>query len=296
MQMITGRIAALAVGVPVALALIGATGYNFIALAGQGTIQVNTPVAAGQGGVTADISGGDVLLKQAPIAVAELTGTGHYSLFRPVLRVMHTATGTEVTYHCLSLSGDCDLHATLAVPLRTAVTLSTEGGDVTVPAFSGDLTVLSGGGDVNAGSVDGTVQVQTAGGDLTADWLAGSLNLQTGGGDLNVNTMKGTGMVTVRTAGGDVSVQALADPDADIESSGGDVTLTFTQVPKNVRITADGGDVTVILPAGSAAYDIRATPAGGDVSIGSSVRTDSRAQNMLTLDSGGGDITVSEAS
>ncbi len=79
-----------------------------------------------------------------------------------------------------------------------------------------------------------------------------------------------------------------------MDSGGGDVTLAFTQAPQNLQITAEGGNVTVILPPGSTTYDI-STPdtEGGNVSYPSSL-VSSTSSHKITIDSGGGDITISQ--
>jgi hypothetical protein len=294
-RMTPGRTAVLIAGLPIAFALIGWTGYDFVALAGQGTVPLAAAFPVSHGGVSADSDGGNIVLRQAAVRTAELTGTGQYSLFRPKLTTTPTATGVSVSYDCQDIAGNCGLNATLEVPFGTGVTLSADGGNVTIPSFNGAVTVNTGGGDLGIGSFTGSLQAEADGGDITADTLAGELSLQTGGGDLTANAVSGS-LFQAGADGGDVAVQALADPVATVDSGGGDVTLTFVQVPRDVQINADGGDITVILPPGSATYDISADADGGNVSMGSSVRVRSDSPDTLTLDSGGGDITVSEAS
>lgn len=295
MQMTPGRIAALAVGVPFALALIGGTGYDFVTLVGQASYPIAQAIPVHGGGVTATIGGSDLTLRQGGVSTPELSGTVHYTLFKPSLTVTQAGSGTSLNFRCRNITGNCELNATLQVPSRIGVTLSTGGGNISVPAFTGSAELLSGGGDVTAGSVGGTVQMQTDGGNVTADSLSGSLDLQTGGGDLDANTVGG-GSLQATTVGGNVDVQAMADPDATIESSGGDVTLTFTQVPRNLQISTVGGNIVVVLPPGSTAYNLQANAGGGNLSVGRSVPTDSRSGDSLVLDSEGGDITVTEAS
>jgi hypothetical protein len=295
MQMTPGRIAALAVGVPFVLALVGWTSYGFVALAGQASYPISQAIPLHGDGVTATIGGSDLTLRQGGVSTPELAGTVHYSLFKPSLTVTQAGADTSVNFNCRNNTGTCDLNATLQVPSRIGVTLSTEGGNISVPVFTGSVELLSGGGDVTSGSLGGTVQMQTDGGNLSADSLSGSLNLRTGGGDLNANTVSG-GSLQATTGGGNLDVQAMADPDATLGSSGGDVTLTFTQVPRNLQISTSGGNIVVVLPSGSTAYDLQTNADGGNTSVSHSVPTDSRSSDSLTLDSEGGDITVTEAS
>ena len=79
-----------------------------------------------------------------------------------------------------------------------------------------------------------------------------------------------------------------------MDSGGGNVTLAFTEVPQDLQITAEGGDVTVILPPGGTTYDI-STPdnQGANVSYPQSLFS-SKSTHKITIDSGGGDITVSQ--
>jgi putative adhesin len=295
MQMTPGRIAALAAGVPLTLALIGWTGYAFVALAGQASYPISQAIPLHGGGVTATIGGSDLTLRQGGVSTPELVGTVHYTLFKPSLTVTQAGADTSVNFHCRDNMGNCDLNATLQVPSRIGVTLATGGGNISVPVFTGSVELLSGGGDVMSGSLGGTVQVQTDGGNVSADSLSGSLDLQTGGGDLNANTVSG-GSLQASMGGGNLDVQAMADADANIGSGGGDVTLTFTQVPRNLQISTAGGNIVVVLPAGSTAYDLQANADGGNSSVSDSVPIDSRSSDALILDSEGGDITVTEAS
>jgi hypothetical protein len=275
MHMTPGRIAALVLGVPVALSLIGWTGFNIVAQVGQGSFPVSYSIPVRDGQVSAQIDGGDINLRQEGTGtVARLTGTVRYSLFRPTVTAYVTATSTILGFDCNdNPAGNCGLNANLDVPVSTAVSLGTGGGDLAVPDFTGDLTLT------------------TDGGDLTAGNLAGDLQLDTGGGDLNASALGGN--VKVTADGGDVSANAVSAPKTTVDSGGGDVTLTFTEVPRNLDITSEGGDVYVILPAGAARYSITANAEGGDIST---VPSTASAKNAIVANSSGGDITIIEAS
>jgi hypothetical protein len=272
--MTPGRRLALGIGVPVLVVLIGWMAFNFAALVGQGSFTFRYSIPVGDGGLRAHISSGDITLRQAaagpdPAAAATLTGTAHYSLIRPTARV----SGSAVSFPCSIPVGECGLTGTLQVPAHTSVSLSTAGGDVTIPGFTGSW-----------------LTVNTDGGTLTAGGLAGRLDLSTGGGDVTAAALDGP--VRVHTDGGDLTARAVRAPTASIGTGGGDVWLAFAAAPDSLQVNSDGGDVTLVLPPGQ--YRVLANTDGGSLSNG--VGDDPSAARSVTVDSGGGNITISAAS
>ena len=82
----------------------------------------------------------------------------------------------------------------------------------------------------------------------------GTTRVDTGGGDMTLNGL--TGNFQMSSEGGNVDASGIASALVGMDSGGGNVTLALTQVPQNLQITAEGGNVTVILPLGSTTYDI----------------------------------------
>jgi Putative adhesin len=316
LRMTPGRWLALAVAVPVALALIGWTGFSLVSSTARGSYLFSYAVPVQDGQVAVSVNSGNVTLREAPGAsAARLTGTVQYGLFRPDISEYTTPTGANLGLDCSgasSLNGKCGANAVLDVPARTAVTLWSNGGDIAASGFSSGMTLWAGGGNVVANNMTGDLQLDTGGGDLTASGLTGTLQIateggnvnagnwaasgtmrvDTGGGDLNVDGL--TGDLQLATEGGNVDASGLSSAVTSMQSGGGDVTLAFTQAPQNLQITAEGGNVTVILPPGDTKYDI-STPdtAGGNVSYPSSLAGPA-SHRTITVDSGGGDITISQ--
>lgn len=246
------RRAALAIGVPLCLAFVAFTGLNMVANVGRASfpLDYSIPVSAGRVGVT--VSGGNILLQQvAGGGPARLTGTAYYSLVRPHLTRNVTAGSASFGYSCDFPVGNCGLDATLRVPRLTAVSVSTGGGDVTADGTTGAVTLSTGGGDV------------------TVSQVAGNLTLHTDGGDIQ--------------ATGVTAAQVTAD------TGGGNVSIAFTRVPRDVRVRTDGGDITITVP-GTASYHVTTQTAGGD--INDSVPENSSSPNVITATSGGGNITI----
>jgi hypothetical protein len=273
LRLTPARVLTLVIGVPLVLALIGWTGFSTVALVGQASYPVSYTIPVTGGQVVADVGGGNVTLRQGPGQTAHLTGTVQYDLIRAGVSENTSPNGTNLDVHCRISVGSCGLNATLEVPARTAVTLSSGGGDMKVYGID-DVTLSSAGGDVAISGPGGLTSVDTAGGDLTASDLAGILRFSTSGGDITGND--------------------LTAPSVNAGSGGGDVILAFTKPPANLDITSDGGDITVLLPHGATAYHITGGADGGNDT--QSVPTSALSHNTISVESGGGDITIAEAS
>jgi hypothetical protein len=117
------------------------------------------------------------------------------------------------------------------------------------------------------------VSVSTGGGDVSADGAAGDLSLSTDGGNVRATAVTAA-QVTARTGGGDVEI-------------------VFTRVPRNVRVSTSGGNVTIVVPPGGTQYHVVASTDGGNVT--DTVQQDTASQNLITVTTGGGDITIRSA-
>ncbi|HEY6313104.1 MAG TPA: DUF4097 family beta strand repeat-containing protein [Streptosporangiaceae bacterium] len=276
LRMTPARWVVLALALPVALALIGWTGFSLVGLVAEGSYPFSYAVPVQNGQVNVTLNGGNVTLRQISGSTAQVTGTVQYGLFRPGISESATPGGVYVGVNCDAINSNCNANATLDVPAGTAATVSSDGGDIGVSGFSSGMTL------------------STQGGNLTASNLGGNLKLDTGGGDLSTNGI--TGNLQFSTDGGNVNADAVTSQQVTIASGGGDVTLAFSQVPHNLRITAQGGNVTVILPPGDTKYNI-STPdtQGGNVNFPSTLASSTSPDN-ISVDSGGGDITITQAS
>jgi hypothetical protein len=255
LPMTPARRAWLAIGVPVCLVLVGWAGLSLVALVGQGQFKVSHDIPASTGRVNVNFSSGNIVLQEEAGGQAKLTGTAHYSLIRPPFTTQVTAAGTDFRYNCSLPVGSCYLNATVSVPRGTPTSVYTGGGNATAIGATGDLTLITGGGDVSAERVSGDLALNTDGGDITA---------------------------TVITA-----------PRVTASTGGGNITVVFASVPRNVKVNTDGGNITIVVPPGSTHYNLTESSAGGTTSA--RVPTDSSSANVITATSGGGNISVSES-
>jgi hypothetical protein len=291
LPMTSARRAWLAIGVPFCLVLVGWTGLNLVALAGQGQFKVSHDIPASTGRVNVNFSSGNILLQEVAGDQAKLTGTAHYSLIRPPFTTQVTAAGTDFGYNCNLPVGNCYLNATVSVPRGTPTSVYTGGGNATAIGATGDVTLTSDGGNVSAERMSGDLTLNTGGGDVSAEQVSGDLTLNTGGGDVSAERVSGD--LTLNTDGGDIAATAITAVRVTASSGGGNITVVFTSVPANVKVNTDGGNITIVLPPGSTHYNLTEHTDGGTTSVG--VPTDSSSPNVITATSGGGNISVSQS-
>ena len=274
LRMTPARWAVLVVAVPVALALIGWTGFSIVSLLAKGSYPFSSVVQVHNGQVNENLNLGNITLRQVSGGAARVTGTVQYGLFRPGLTERALGGASALGVNCDGVNDNCDVNATLDVPARTAVTLASDGGNIAVSGFAGNLTLSADGGNMTVGNVTGHVA------------------LDTGGGDLNGNGL--TGDLTVSTEGGNVNANAVISQQVYVQSGGGEVTLAFTQPPQNLQVISEGGNVNLVLPNGGTTYDISAHAQGGNLNIPSGLAS-AASHHTLAVTSGGGDITISRA-
>ena len=272
LRMTPGRWATLAIGVPIALALIGLSAFSLVSDIGQASFAVSTAIPLQNGRLVASTGGGDITVRQGQVSdgAARLIGKVEYSLVRPTF----TVSGSGISLHCRLPTGNCGLNATLDVPSHTAVDLNTGGGNMQVSGIQGNVTLDSGGGDAEISGIGGAASVQTGGGNLTASDLGSVLKFTTSGGDVD--------------GGG------LFSRHVTLGSGGGDVTLVFTAVPDYVKVDSSGGDITIVVPHGDTGYAIKSNADGGDYH--GAVPVNDASGHTIQVDSGGGDINIAEAS
>jgi hypothetical protein len=250
------RIAALAVGVPICLAMVVTAGYSLVQGIGKGTVPVSYSFPVGAREVRVTVDGGNLVLRQASVSRGSIVGTGSYSLIRPRITEGYARGAASFGYDCRAPGGNCALNAAVTVPAGRAISLFT------------------GGGDVTAHGTTGPVRLATGGGNVTASQTAGNLTLTTDGG----------------------GIQATGTASADVTAStgGGDIEIVFSRVPGNVHVTTDGGNVTIVVTRGTTHYHVTAGSDGGNVTY-NTIPINSSSPNNIYATTGGGNITIRQA-
>lgn len=276
MPMTPGRWAALAVGAPLALALIGFTGFSLVAAVGQASYRVslNLPTSGGKP-VSLELTSGDVNVGPAPGSQVLVRGVAHYSLFKSKVTWHHTSTsagtGLSVNTACRQITGTCSFNLNVGLPVTATARIAADSGNMTVHDLPGRLTLQSHYGDMTVARLSGLVDISGNSGNITGQQLSGTpLKLSQNSGDITV-----TGL-----SSGDVSAQDFS----------GNVLLKFSKIPSHVVVSNKSGDITVVLPAGPTAYQVQASSRSGSTNI--DVPTSPSSPHVITVTVQSGNITV----
>ena len=73
-------------------------------------------------------------------------------------------------------------------------------------------------------------------------------------------------------------------------SQSGDTTLRFARVPARVQVSADSGNVTLVLPPGAATYRVVARSSDGSTNVG--FPSNPSSPHVITVTDQSGNITI----
>jgi hypothetical protein len=248
-----GRVVALAIGVPLVLAIIGWNALTAVAFAGQANYPVRLNLPAPGGSVNFSVDAGNVTVGQTAGDRLVATGTAHYSLLRSTVTWQVTASGVSVSSHCPFVPGQCSFDYQVGLP-------------------AGAHTVLANGS-----------------GNLTLHGLPGYINAADGSGNITGTGLSGP-EVLLEAGSGNITVSGLASADVSASNGSGDTTLTFTKVPRRVTVSASSGNVRIVLPRGRTLYQVHASASAGNTVI--RVPHSSVSPYVINVSDGSGDILV----
>jgi Putative adhesin len=285
-----GRVAALVLGLPVALAFIGWMAFSAVALASQVSyrVRVSAPATGRQARLTTGQANAVIRPGSGHRILASGTLSG--SLTRPVFHWHPTAAGLALNARCLVPTGLCDLDFDVATPGGLPLSVSGGSGNLDVSGFRGRVTLSDGSGNISASGLPGTVSLSAGSGNVTASGLSGaSVRLSNGSGDITASGLTGAS-VRLSNGSGNIDITGLAAPAVVSSDGSGDITLTFTRVPRRVTARNGSGNITIVLPRG-ATYQVDARSSSGDVGIG--VKTGPSAASVISAIADSGDVSIS---
>jgi hypothetical protein len=208
-------------------------------------------VPAAAGQARVTSSNGDLTVRPGPGHRIVVRGRLSGSFTRPAFSYRSTAAGLALDPRCRVPAGTCSLDLGVIVP-------------ASLPVSVGDSF-----GELDASGLHGTVALSDNSGDLTASRLTGNIHLSNGFGTLTASGLAGS----IR-----------------LDNNSGDISLTFTKVPRQVNVTDSFGDITLVLPPGPANYRVTTRNSFGSTTV--SVPQSPTALNVITASNNSGDITI----
>lgn len=288
-----GRVTVLIVGVPIALALIAASGFSTLALFAQGRYAVSYTAP----GITKTlvVNGSEGTLEMKPTAADRVTlnGTALYNFVRPT-PTEHSAHGvTTIGYQCVIPIGNCGLSGTLGVPATvTTLTAHLGSGDATVTGTVGPVTLSTGSGTLSVSHATGPLALNTDDGNVIVNAIAtaATVTASSGSGNIAADQVKAAS-VYANTDSGSVDASGVTAGTVTASSGSGSIDITFTGTPpRDISVNTDSGNVTLVLPAGAAPYHVSANTDSGQVT--DNLHKNTSAPNTITASSGSGNITL----
>ena len=271
LPMTPGRWAALVIGTPLALLVIGWTALTAVAFAGLGSSRVNLAVPVHGRTVAVSVDEGDVSVGPGPAGRLRVHGTLRYSLVRPQLRWQRSPSTIALHSHCRVPTGLCSFAYA-----------------VTVPA-GGRSGVSDGSGNVTASGLAGTVALSTDSGDIHATRISGSARIADHSGDITVSSLS-AGRALIMNDSGNITGRGVSSQVLTARDQSGDITLVFTAVPRQVRISDSSGNVKLVLPPGPTHYRISASSSSGQTSI--NVPQSATSPHVVSVTGQSGNITL----
>jgi hypothetical protein len=291
MPMTLARCVALVVGVPAALAVIGWAAFTAVALSDQVSYRVHVSAPVTGRRVSVSIGGADATFLPGSGRRILVNAALRGSLARPSFTWRSTAAGLALNSACPPmLVGTCSLSYVITAPGHLPVAVSDASGDLTAAGLSGRVTLSDGSGNLNAAGLSGTLSLAERSGDLDASGLSGAAWLSDYSGDITVSGLRG-GVVRLASNSGEIVVTGLAGTDVHGRNVSGDITLTFSQVPRQVDVTDDSGNVTLVLPPGATRYHVVARDGSGNSTV--SVPQSRSSPYTITATDGSGNINIS---
>jgi hypothetical protein len=292
LPMTWGRVTALVIGVPVALALIGVVSLSIVASLAPVRVSVDRTVALKGATASVAVDGPDHTLipSRAAGRQVRVRGTLTGSFAQPVVDLHTTATGIAVNSRCVVPTGDCSGALNVTVPAGLPVLASDGDGNLNASDLHGQVTLSDGSGNLTVTGLSGTISMSDGAGDIFATGLSGrTIKIGDSSGNLNAAGVSGS-TVALSDSAGDISVSDLAATDVTGRAGSGNITVAFTAVPRRVDVVDSAGDITLILPRGPAYYEVSTQIIDGNASV--AVRRSASSPYVIDASTGSGNITI----
>jgi hypothetical protein len=253
----TGRLTAVAIGVPIALTSAGLAGFSMVGQLARASEHHEATYPWHGGAVSLNTSSGSVRVEVGTGTQVGVSYTEHFQLQRPTISSSVSADGVQFNARCGGgvLGNNCEVNYVLTVPATAVLTLHTGDGAIRVTGGTG------------AGSFDtgnGTITIENVSGDIVAHTGDGGI---VGDGVLSKSVYASTG--------------------------NGRVHIDWSVAPITVVATTGDGGINLLVPQAGGPYRISTHTGDGGVHV--TVPTDPAATATITAQTGNGGIVIGVA-
>jgi hypothetical protein len=309
LPMTQARWAILAAGLPVALAVLTVTGWFWVHGAVKALVNANqvgyrvsltAPLSQGTASVATANAG--LVLHAGRASAGGIGGRGiagrgrairvrgylSGALVRPVFEHTQAPAGLRLDPQCPAPVGDCLLGFTVTVPRGVPVRASSSFGTLHAGRLRGTVTLSASSGDLDVSRLAGHLRLTDRFGSVHASGLSGRVVMAGNSGDIDVSGLTGDAQLTDHY--GNITADGVAAGDVRCQDQSGDITLTFTKVPRSVDVSDSFGNITLRLPPGPARYRVSMHDPMGHTSV--RVPQSRSAPHVITATNNSGDITI----
>jgi hypothetical protein len=271
LPMTPGRWVALAIGIPLALLVIGWTALTAVAFAGLGSSRVSLAVPFHGRTAVVSVDEGDISVGPGPAGQLRVHGTLHYSLIRPKVTWQHSGSTIALHARCQAPVGVCSFDYAVAVPAGARSEISTASGNLTASGLAGPVTLSPASGDIHATRLSGRATISDHSGDITVTSLSAA-------------------RVLIRNDSGNITGTGVSSRQLTAQDQSGDITVVFTKVPDLVKISDSSGNIKLVLPPGPTAYRVSASTSSGQTSV--NVPQSPTSPHVVSVTDQSGNITI----
>jgi hypothetical protein len=249
-----GRLATLAIGLPIAIAAAGWGAFSVVGLFANTSEQHSSGYDWRGGAITVTDSSGSVRIQAVAGSRVSVSYTEHYQLKRPTVSATTTGDGLQLTAKCAGglLGNNCEVNYVLSVPAAAA------------------LVVHTGSGGLHVIGVTGAAALDTGDGGITLENMSGAITAHTGSGGIHGSQLRSASM---QASTGDGGIQ-----------------VDWATAPTTVVATTGSGGVHLIVPTGSGPYRVATHTGSGGVNV--QVATDPQSALSINVRTGDGGINV----
>ncbi len=224
MQLTSGRLAAVVIGIPIMLAGAVFGAFSLVGTFARTSEQHSGSYAWHGGEISLNTSSGTVQIQTGTGTQVGVTYTEHFELKKPTVTATTLNGGVQLKASCPGgiFGSNCEINYVVTVPAATSLVVHTGDGSVHLGGTTGSISV-----DTGDGSVDGTqlrsktVNASTGNGHVDLQWDVAptAVVTTTGDGSINLVVPPGSGPYNVSAHTGNGSTHVTVPQDQSAPAS-----------------------------------------------------------------------------